>query len=72
MAMAFAGEYRVIFNNCYDCRGATEYFIGRQGNGSKFHIEYAAVPAAAAVAATRAPQMPSLISLLLCYCGSQI
>ena len=33
------GEYRVIFNNCYDCRGSTEYFIGKQRNGSEFHIE---------------------------------
>lgn len=33
-------EWRVIFNNCYDCRGATEYFIGKQRNGSKFLIDY--------------------------------
>ena len=35
-----SAEWRVIFNNCYDCRGATEYFIGKQSNGSKFEIEY--------------------------------
>ena len=35
-----SAEWRVIFNNCYDCRGATEYFIGKQSNGAKFEIEY--------------------------------
>jgi hypothetical protein len=34
------GEYRVVFNNCYDCRGSTEYFIGKQRNGSPFAVDW--------------------------------
>ena len=31
---------RQLFNNGYNERGSTEYFIGKQGNGSTFAVTY--------------------------------